>query len=667
MRYRPEIDGLRAVAVIPVILYHANVTAFSGGFIGVDVFFAISGYLITQLIVIALDEGTFSIVGFYERRARRILPALFFVMLCCIPIAWALMLPDQFKAFSKSIVAVSLFSSNILFFGTNDYFAAPSELMPLLHTWSLAVEEQYYILFPPLMLLLWRRGRRHALWALVSICVLSFLICEWGWRTHPGANFYLAPSRTWELMLGAIAALWERKHGARTSNLLASAGFAAIVIAVFTYDTSTPFPSVYALLPVGGAVAVLMFGRDGTLPHRFLSSSSFVGIGLISYSAYLWHQPLFALARIRYTAPPPLPVMLGLAALALGLAYFSWRFVERPFRGPAAVLKNRKQLFLTASVPVVLYCMIGALGVSFDGNLWRYDRKLIDELATMTRQDFMPQRCSTTDFVQMDTKPCVVGKGDARVRLVVLGDSHAMQLGRMLDSFGRKYGVRIEMYTRSACSVASIVYYYPGIRRVYSECPEWRDRVVTRIAADDPRHILLTNSDIGYIDSVPIDYYVEGLAKTIERLSSTGAGIVYLLDNPEFRAFDPIRCYAAQFLRNGSYNAGCELPREAALGSALRSNERDLAKRFGNLQVLDASAPFCDEKSCFVADASGIFMHDRGHLSNYGVSRLEPVLASALAKWLAVDGVPEGSEKNLPDERSTSEAINSAPDQRRQP
>ncbi|MEM7670638.1 MAG: acyltransferase, partial [Pseudomonadota bacterium] len=200
MKYRPEIDGLRSVAVLPVILFHGGVEVFSGGFVGVDVFFVISGYLITTILLNEIEQGRFSLVNFYSRRARRILPALALVVLCSIPFAWFWMLPTAFKDFSQSIAAVSLFSSNFLFWSESGYFAAAAEEKPLLHTWSLAVEEQYYILFPLLLMLVWRRGRVFPVLLIGAIFAASLAASEVMWRIAPDANFYLLPTRAWELL-----------------------------------------------------------------------------------------------------------------------------------------------------------------------------------------------------------------------------------------------------------------------------------------------------------------------------------------------------------------------------------------------------------------------------------------------------------------------------------
>ena len=200
MKYRTEIDGLRALAVVPVILFHAGFELFSGGFVGVDIFFVISGYLITSLLIEDIEKDRFSILSFYERRARRILPALFLVMLVCIPLAWTWMLPSQMQEFSHSLIAVCLFVSNILFWRETGYFGAAAEEKPLLHTWSLAVEEQYYVFFPLFLFFFWRFGKSNVFWLVVILTACSLALSEWAWRNAAMANFYLAPTRAWEAL-----------------------------------------------------------------------------------------------------------------------------------------------------------------------------------------------------------------------------------------------------------------------------------------------------------------------------------------------------------------------------------------------------------------------------------------------------------------------------------
>lgn len=371
MKYRREIDGLRAVAVLPVILFHGGITTFSGGFVGVDVFFVISGYLITIIIHTEIREGRFSILTFYERRARRILPALVFVCLFCLPFAVMWMIPSQQGEFARSLVSVFLFGSNFYFWRANDYFASEAEEAPLLHTWSLAVEEQYYLIFPLVLLLLLRIGPRTTIGLLVLATLGSLALADYASWQYPRANFYLLPTRAWELLCGSLCAfvLWRR--GPLRNEWLGAIGLAAIVAAILLFDEATRFPSLYAVIPVLGTALIILFATEGTLVARVLSTKALVAIGLVSYSAYLWHQPLFAFARIR-VGEEPVWMMLGLSVLALVLATFSWRFVEQPFRRRAAGDKARARMrvFIAAGVSSSAFIAVGLSGAGKDGLAW---------------------------------------------------------------------------------------------------------------------------------------------------------------------------------------------------------------------------------------------------------------------------------------------------------
>src|SRR6056300_1366961 len=235
-------------------------------------------------------------------------------LIFCMPLAWMWMLPYQMKDFSQSLVAVSLFAANVLFWRESGYFDAAAEEKPLLHTWSLAVEEQYYVLFPIFLVLAWRFGNVRVFWVIVVMAAISLLLSEWGWRNKATANFYLAPTRAWELFAGSIAAFIVQKQGIQKNNHLATLGLAAIVFSIFFYDETTPLPSVYALVPVLGVVLLVLYADKATFAAKLLSMKGFVGIGLISYSAYLWHQPLFAFARIRSLEHPSLPIMSAVSA-----------------------------------------------------------------------------------------------------------------------------------------------------------------------------------------------------------------------------------------------------------------------------------------------------------------------------------------------------------------
>ena len=380
MQYRAEIDGLRALAVVPVVLFHAGITGFGGGFVGVDIFFVISGYLITSIILNEQLKDSFTLASFYERRARRILPALMFVVLLSVIAAWYLLLPTELVDYGKSLISVGVFASNILFWQESDYFAATSEFIPLLHTWSLAVEEQFYLVFPLFMMASIAWLKRSRVVVLAILAVVSLLYCEWAWRNTPEANFFLAPSRAWELLAGVFCAFYLqslRVASSDSSSVVARGlpdgvkqvasliGFCMTLYSIFFFTKAIPFPSVYALVPVVGTVLIILFAESNTLVGRLLSLPVFVGIGLVSYSAYLWHQPLFVFARINsYEELSPL-LLMGLSVLAFVLAYISWRWVEKPFRNRHWL--SQKQVLWMAALCSVVLIAIGSGFIMGDG------------------------------------------------------------------------------------------------------------------------------------------------------------------------------------------------------------------------------------------------------------------------------------------------------------
>ena len=355
MKYRSEIDGLRAIAVIPVILFHAGFEVFSGGFVGVDVFFVISGYLITTILIEDLENKQFSIIYFYERRMRRILPALTVVLLISIILAWIFLNDSALNKFAGSVIGVSLFFSNVVFWKQQGYFDDSAELNPLLHTWSLAIEEQYYLIFPIFLFIAWRFGKSRVFWLIVFLAVISLVLSEWGWRNKERANFYLTPPRAWEIFAGSITAFIVHKRGVQKNNTLAIFGLLAIVFSIFVYDENTPFPSVFTLIPVLGVVLLILYADKETLVAKLLSAKILVGIGVISYSTYLWHQPIFAYARI-YTREISIAheIRFILIFITLLVAFLSWRYLERPFRAKSNFSKSSIVIMSLISTTILL-------------------------------------------------------------------------------------------------------------------------------------------------------------------------------------------------------------------------------------------------------------------------------------------------------------------------
>ena len=344
LSYRPEIDGLRAIAVVAVILYHAQINIsghepFKGGFIGVDIFFVISGYLITSILLKELvTTGSVSFKHFYERRIRRLLPALMFVMLASLPFAWIYLLPNSFIDFSKSILYSLGFTSNFYFHYTGqEYGAVSGFLKPFLHTWSLSVEEQYYILFPIVLLFAFKYFRKYLIYILILGFVISLGLADWASRNYPSLNFYALPTRGWELLAGSILSYFEIKMGHRSKHqtlnlILPSIGLALILINIIFFKLYFPHPSLYTFSSILGVCLIIWFSNPNEMVTKILSTKLFVGIGLISYSLYLWHYPIFAFDRITEFTQGSFNKKLLIGIIIIILSIISYYFVERPGR-----------------------------------------------------------------------------------------------------------------------------------------------------------------------------------------------------------------------------------------------------------------------------------------------------------------------------------------------
>ena len=542
MQYRREIDGLRAVAVLPVILFHAGFNIFSGGYVGVDVFFVISGYLITTILIADLERGDFSIARFYERRARRILPALFVVMLACLPFAWLWMLPTELKTFTKTIVAVVVFGSNIFFSRENGYFGAASELSPLLHTWSLAVEEQYYLLFPVFLFLIWRFGRTGVFWSIALTAVASLLYSEWGWRNEPAATFFLAPARAWELLIGSLVALYLSDKAPRSSNILGAAGLALIVFAIFHYDENTPFPSLYALAPVAGTALIILFAGERTWVARLLSTAPFVGIGLISYSAYLWHQPLFAFARIRSLTGPSQTLMLALAVASLLLAWATWRFVETPFRKrPNPWLASPRSLFAASGAVAVTFLAIGLAGHLEIGLYGRgSEGRDMAELEKILAPNYGLHKDCNRKF---NTSPNC--RTSQTPHVLLWGDSYAMHLAQGLLASDPE--IALQQQTAAACAPVL------GVAQIHSKytarwaqgCISFNDQVLEWLRQHDSVRLVVLSSPFSSvlggsiverngnrIHGEAMDFVSEKLLETVARIRQAGARVIIVSPTP---------------------------------------------------------------------------------------------------------------------------------------
>lgn len=631
MKYRKEIDGLRAISVLPVVLFHSGAPAFSGGYIGVDIFFVISGYLITSILVYELNAGDFSIINFYERRARRILPALFFVIVACMPFAWLWMSPVLFQDFAESIIAVVFFGSNFLFWMEDGYFAQAAELKPLLHTWSLAVEEQYYLFFPLLLMLLWRRGYKTVFWVIAALAIASLILSEYASKNMVTANFYLTPTRSWELLSGSIAALLMERREIRPNRILSAIGLGMIIFSIFLFDGNTRFPSLYTLIPVVGAVFIVLFAQRGTEVARLLSTPILVGVGLVSYSAYLWHQPLFAFARIKSAGEPSEILMLCLVVMAFVLGAISWRFVEQPFRGRAntSVSLTQADVFRYSGAAGLVLTCTSLIFMSVPTQLEITNPKLFTEF---TEPQIEYDDCEGFDSISTGNASCrVFGNGEKSV--VIWGDSHAEVLSKAIRPVP---GYSVYVLNHAGCppsagvwrvdsgsmvrncgSPEALVRYLEYVKRLQPEVTVLTARWTLYLRGWYRQGKLLPNSPwvVDTVSDAPTSAISStkalqrGLKRTIEELS--GLSGVYLMTQPaDLHFMGPhSRLVAETIARTGIddwHSPESELMAEL-------STETDA-------KVLLTKKLFCSAQSCSLRNDGYPLYSDDNHLSLWGAS-----------------------------------------------
>lgn len=501
MKYRPEIEGLRGLAVLPIVLFHAGVPGFSGGYVGVDVFYVISGFLITGIIAPQINQGRFSLLTFYERRARRIAPAAAVLLAATAVAASFVLMPADMLQFGRSLVATVFFCSNIFFFHEAGYFDGPSALKPLLHTWSLGVEEQFY-LFYPLTLIIAARAfpRRLPLVLAIGACA-SFALSIWLIGPRPDAAFYLLPPRAWELLVGGILCVSKMPRPARAvAETCTTAGISLILLAVFTFSARTLFPGWAALLPCAGSLLII-YGGTGTISSRLLTAEPMRFLGRISYSLYLWHWPVMALYRYRFEAEPGPLMKAALLAAMLAVAWLSWRFVEEPFRTRSA-LPRRVWLFASSAGAALVLAACGATIVSTGGWPSRYPASVRQEEAFANDRDWS-RKC--VDELPGDVRAgrlCVLGARQVTPDTLIWGDSHAWALERVYDLALSRSGQAAYVAARDGCLPL------PGLRRLMytTRCQDHSAAVLDLIRTRKLRRVVLVAGWGWYFtDTVQVD------------------------------------------------------------------------------------------------------------------------------------------------------------------
>lgn len=657
MRYRADIDGLRAFAVLPVVFFHAGSEIFSGGFVGVDIFFVISGYLITSIIVQEVGEGRFSILNFYERRIRRIFPALFTVIFFSGVAAYFILMPDSFQEFSDSVVATSLFASNILFWLDTGYFAATAESKPLLHTWSLAVEEQFYIFFPLLLVFSYRHFKER--WGLILIPLggISFLGSLLLINHDQSATFYLAPTRAWELFLGAFLAsgLVPKLPKQLLRDAASLLGIIFIVWSITSFSEHTIFPGKKVLIPCLGAALLIYAGEGGSsFVGRFLSLPPMVFMGIISYSLYLWHWPAIVLAK-QYAIDTLTEMEIAtIIALSTGLAILSWRFVERPFRGGEKIL-SREAIFFGAAAVIFLASGFGAYGHLSKGWPSRIPGSVYELVEYRNSMNPRHKECLAHEKQWIAPENgCVYGT-DHRPAYAVWGDSHAGAMINEIAKIANKYDESVKFISYSGCPTVM------GIKRAGKpdhKCPEHNRQSLNYLEANpDIKTVFLISRHSMYINGWTADFgpaesgvkksalitdsdntavtllqrqsvYKKGLQETVNRLLLANKKIVLIYPVPE-TGYDIPKTLGKLTLR-GEDPAGFTRP--VAYFHKRNAFIFKLFDSFGqnaNIVRIFPHQQLCDTKECIVfADNKPLYMDD-DHLSQPGVefiaSQIEPI------------------------------------------
>lgn len=644
INYRPDIDGLRAIAVLGVLWYHLDPATLGGGFVGVDVFFVISGFLISSLIIKDLENGGFSIARFYERRIRRILPALFCMIAACCVAAWFILLPEEFLDFAKSAKYAAISLPNLYFLGEiRDYFSPGVERFPLLHTWSLGVEEQFYILFPLLLMLLFRHvGHPRMRLALVSLAfVASLAAAVLAVPRHPEKAFFLLHYRAWELMLGAIIAMAKpRLRSVALNRSLGAAGLAMIVLSMVLYTENTAFPGAGAIPPCLGAGLVIMAGSDTrAITARLLAWRPLVFIGLISYSVYLWHWPLIVFAKhagMRESAPTAM--LLGAASLVAGT--LSWRFIEQPFRKPVA--GTRPVVFAAWAATCILLIGFWHAARWSRGAADRYSADVLRVLAY--KEWATAYRNNAAKKFKPEESP-VYGAANVIPDIAVWGDSHARALLPVLDEMAKQRGRALRHFGMNG--VPPVVGATPLDIGNPQKTSEYSARTLALLARDPSLRTVVLISRWSLPVAAGLDggtgatfsfheqsfktresmdsYYTDKLRETIRRLLESGKRVVIVEPVP-MAPFNVPDTFAKMLIDGDEPDTSVTCPQQ----------EKENARILQTFDQLSPSLIRIKPSRKLVHDGKLLLWHERkplfadqSHLSTAGAWFIEDLLAAA--------------------------------------
>lgn len=629
LKYRPDIDGLRAIAVLSVVLYHYGIGGLDGGFIGVDIFFVISGYLITNIIHREVEAERFSFSSFYERRARRIFPALFAMLMATLVVGMWLLLPGDLVKLGGSAVATLLFSSNILFWRQSGYFDTASDYNPLLHTWSLAVEEQFYIFLPFLLILLRRHSKERLRLALLTCSIASFVLCLWMQSVRPSATFFLLPFRAWELLLGgwvAIGGLPAIRDG-RLRAICSLLALSLLIWSLAWVEAGPQFPGWQAALPVLATVLLLHAGANGTsIVQRLLSLGAIAFLGLISYSLYLLHWPLMVFIRYARAMEPLSPGESWLLlAAALLLASGSYRWIETPFRRKKAVAATTGGArWIGAATGAALILATAAVLVTFNRG-WQErfspDVVSLDE----ARRPVIPFRECDGSPPGLGSASCRLGSEDVEPSVLVWGDSHALAWAPGLHSVLKEQGVAGLLAVKSACPPLIDVQNpfdkkcYPYNQQLIAGLGSVRFNVVILIASWTSYSSPAGDYELvdEYGRSGNLSVFPSALDRTLTKLQAMADRIVVIGPTPGAPADIPFVLASARRWELSDPSPKLTSTASAESGwfwAAIERREPHL-----NLIVVDPTGWFCDQESCqYLSDGGELLYRDGGHLSLAG-------------------------------------------------
>lgn len=645
-RFRPDIEGLRAIAVMLVVACHANVPGLKGGYIGVDVFFVISGFLITSLLHAEwLRSGGIDILAFYGRRLRRLLPAFGLVLAFVVLATRVVYAPTEQPQMLKSALAATLYFSNIHYaLQATDYLAPETKFDPVLHTWSLGVEEQFYLAWPLILLLagiLARRNRGRLdpfVLLVVGLLLPSLLACAYLTSTHQPLAFFLPLTRAWEFCFGALVALYAPRwiaHGAPLSRLLARPGAAnaltllglCLILGAATGLTETStFPGVLALLPVTGTALLILLAPAapaGTLAGRLLALAPLQWIGKLSYGWYLWHWPLLVVGRV-LLPETTLASDLALVTAALVMAQVSYSLVERPVRiapffQPKAPTYALAAIIAVAGVIAIQATSTAATRIA-QGDPFKRLTAVAADLPAIYRL-----RCDPV-FFGVDVVECIGGNPKGTRTAVLLGDSHAGQWFTALHHTMGQRGWKLIVLTKSACAIVDEDFFYPLLGRTYTECRLWRERAVRRIQELKPELLIVSNSE-NY--ALTQEQWQGGLRRILSPLAEASGKLVVLRDTPA-PGFSAAHCLARQAWSPRLTLRDCTFDPGPKLSAPIFDAYQAVARTRPDIHILDMTPLICAEAPCHVQTGDIIKYRDNHHLSDTFVRSLAPAMASGL-------------------------------------